>query len=234
MIGRLAELDPADVVLEIGPGLGVLTRYLAERVALVHAVEIDRSLVPAAAAAAERPARARRRTPARPREPRAGARQARLQPPLQRRHADRRREPRRPADDRSLVRDGPARGRRPLLRRAGNEGVRRGLRARPPRGRAYGLPPGLAHGLPAAAERRLGARRVSPPRRFRPASPRSSAWSRERSPTAARPCRTRSQLAGVAERGRSSEALAALGRPPATRAEALAPDEFVELERLLQ
>ena len=29
VIGRLAELDPADVVLEIGPGLGVLTRYLA-------------------------------------------------------------------------------------------------------------------------------------------------------------------------------------------------------------
>ncbi len=45
VIGRLAELDPADVVLEIGPGLGVLTRYLAERVALVHAVEIDASLV---------------------------------------------------------------------------------------------------------------------------------------------------------------------------------------------
>ena len=33
VIGRLAELDRADVVLEIGPGLGVLTRYLAERVA---------------------------------------------------------------------------------------------------------------------------------------------------------------------------------------------------------
>jgi 16S rRNA (adenine1518-N6/adenine1519-N6)-dimethyltransferase len=46
VIGRLAELDPADVVLEIGPGLGVLTCYLAERVALVHAVEIDRSLEP--------------------------------------------------------------------------------------------------------------------------------------------------------------------------------------------
>jgi 16S rRNA (adenine1518-N6/adenine1519-N6)-dimethyltransferase len=44
VIGRLAELDPTDVVLEIGPGLGVLTRYLAERVAHVHAVEIDRSL----------------------------------------------------------------------------------------------------------------------------------------------------------------------------------------------
>jgi 16S rRNA (adenine1518-N6/adenine1519-N6)-dimethyltransferase len=44
VIGRLAELDPSDVVLEIGPGLGVLTRYLAERVARVHAVEIDASL----------------------------------------------------------------------------------------------------------------------------------------------------------------------------------------------
>jgi len=33
-------------VLEIGPGLGVLTRYLAERVARVHAVEIDRTLEP--------------------------------------------------------------------------------------------------------------------------------------------------------------------------------------------
>jgi 16S rRNA (adenine1518-N6/adenine1519-N6)-dimethyltransferase len=46
VIGRLAELDRADVVLEIGPGLGVLTRFLCERVALVHAVEIDRALEP--------------------------------------------------------------------------------------------------------------------------------------------------------------------------------------------
>jgi 16S rRNA (adenine1518-N6/adenine1519-N6)-dimethyltransferase len=44
VIGRLARLEPGDVVLEIGPGLGVLTRFLAERVAFVHAVEIDRSL----------------------------------------------------------------------------------------------------------------------------------------------------------------------------------------------
>ena len=44
VIGRLAELEPEDVVLEIGPGLGVLTRYLAERVAHVHAVELDRRL----------------------------------------------------------------------------------------------------------------------------------------------------------------------------------------------
>ena len=46
VIGRLAELAPDDVVLEIGPGQGVLTRYLAERVRHVHAVEIDRALEP--------------------------------------------------------------------------------------------------------------------------------------------------------------------------------------------
>ena len=33
-------------MLEVGPGLGILTRYLAERVAHVHAVELDRSLEP--------------------------------------------------------------------------------------------------------------------------------------------------------------------------------------------
>jgi 16S rRNA (adenine1518-N6/adenine1519-N6)-dimethyltransferase len=46
VIGRLAELAPSDVVLEIGPGMGILTRYLAERIQLVHAVELDRSLAP--------------------------------------------------------------------------------------------------------------------------------------------------------------------------------------------
>jgi len=44
VIGRLAELGPDDVVLEIGPGLGVLTTYLADHVSRVHAVELDRSL----------------------------------------------------------------------------------------------------------------------------------------------------------------------------------------------
>jgi len=46
VIGRLAELDAGDVVLEVGPGLGVLTEFLAERVARVHAVELDRALEP--------------------------------------------------------------------------------------------------------------------------------------------------------------------------------------------
>ncbi|MDH4178407.1 MAG: ribosomal RNA small subunit methyltransferase A, partial [Thermoleophilia bacterium] len=39
VIDRLADLEAGDVVLEVGPGLGVLTRHLAERVSLVHAVE---------------------------------------------------------------------------------------------------------------------------------------------------------------------------------------------------
>jgi len=46
VIGRLAELGPEDAVLEIGAGQGVLTRYLAGRVGRVHAVEIDRALEP--------------------------------------------------------------------------------------------------------------------------------------------------------------------------------------------
>jgi 16S rRNA (adenine1518-N6/adenine1519-N6)-dimethyltransferase len=44
VIGRLAGPARDDVVLEIGPGLGVLTVYLADRVRQVHAVELDRSL----------------------------------------------------------------------------------------------------------------------------------------------------------------------------------------------
>jgi 16S rRNA (adenine1518-N6/adenine1519-N6)-dimethyltransferase len=46
VIDRLAGLARDDVVLEVGPGLGVLTGYLAGRVAHVHAVELDRTLEP--------------------------------------------------------------------------------------------------------------------------------------------------------------------------------------------
>ena len=63
-----------------------------------------------------------------------------------------------------VVRDGAARGRRPLLRRARHEGLRRGLGPGPARDRAHRLPSGLARGLPAAPERRVGARRVPPHR----------------------------------------------------------------------
>jgi 16S rRNA (adenine1518-N6/adenine1519-N6)-dimethyltransferase len=44
VIGGLAELAPGDVVLEVGGGLGVLSEYLARRVAHVHVVELDTRL----------------------------------------------------------------------------------------------------------------------------------------------------------------------------------------------
>ncbi len=44
VIDRLAELDSADVVLEIGGGPGILSERLASRVGHLHVVEIDRDL----------------------------------------------------------------------------------------------------------------------------------------------------------------------------------------------
>lgn len=45
-ISRLAEIQPTDTVLEIGPGLGGLTRHLAVAARRVVAVEIDARLLP--------------------------------------------------------------------------------------------------------------------------------------------------------------------------------------------
>jgi len=44
-IVEAAELGPEDIVLEIGPGLGRLTRLLAERAGRVIAIELDQRLV---------------------------------------------------------------------------------------------------------------------------------------------------------------------------------------------
>jgi 16S rRNA (adenine1518-N6/adenine1519-N6)-dimethyltransferase len=44
VIERLAALEPDDVVLEVGAGVGTLTARLADSCAHVHAVEIDRRL----------------------------------------------------------------------------------------------------------------------------------------------------------------------------------------------
>jgi 16S rRNA (adenine1518-N6/adenine1519-N6)-dimethyltransferase len=46
VIGRLAQLEDDDIVLEVGPGLGILTTYLADRVRQVYAIELDTSLGP--------------------------------------------------------------------------------------------------------------------------------------------------------------------------------------------
>ncbi|MEJ5225793.1 MAG: rRNA adenine dimethyltransferase family protein, partial [Anaerolineales bacterium] len=46
-IAAAAEITPQDAVLEIGPGLGSLTRYLAAAARQVTAVELDARLLPA-------------------------------------------------------------------------------------------------------------------------------------------------------------------------------------------
>jgi 16S rRNA (adenine1518-N6/adenine1519-N6)-dimethyltransferase len=40
----LARVEPNDMLIEVGPGTGALTRHLVERAAHVHAVEVDREL----------------------------------------------------------------------------------------------------------------------------------------------------------------------------------------------
>ena len=43
---RAAEITREDIVVEIGPGIGTLTQYLAETAGQVYAVEIDETLIP--------------------------------------------------------------------------------------------------------------------------------------------------------------------------------------------
>lgn len=43
---RSAEISSEDMVLEIGPGIGTMTQYLAQAAGRVTAVEIDRALIP--------------------------------------------------------------------------------------------------------------------------------------------------------------------------------------------
>ena len=45
-IAAAAQIEPSDTVLEIGPGLGSLTRYLAASARQVIAVELDADLIP--------------------------------------------------------------------------------------------------------------------------------------------------------------------------------------------
>ena len=233
MIGRLAELEPHDVVLEIGAGLGVLTRYLADRVAVVHAVEIDPSLAPHLAGIPNVTLAL------------GDALQldlAGLEPP-----------------PRKLVSNLPYNVATPIVVESLDglptlEGwcvmVQREVADRffaSPGTKAYG---GVSVLVQLAAER-TGFHPVSRSV-FRPAPNVDSslvAFRRRPIPEsfaeikhlveAAFAHRRKTlpnslALAGVASREEAVEALAALGQPPAVRAEALPPEEFVELERLLR
>jgi 16S rRNA (adenine1518-N6/adenine1519-N6)-dimethyltransferase len=233
VIGRLAALEPDDVVLEIGPGLGVLTRFLAERVAFVHAVEIDRSLEAHL-----------------PRLPNVKIELgdalaldlAGLEPP-----------------PRKLVSNLPYNIATPVVVESldGLPGLERWcvMVQREVADRFFASPETKAYGavsvLIQLATERVGVHPVSrtvfrpPPNvdsalvafRRRPLPERFDELKRLVQASFAHRRKTLPnslELFGAASRAEAAEALASLGRTADTRAEALAPDEFVELARRLR
>ena len=221
-------------MLEVGPGLGILTRYLAERVAVVHAIELDRSL--------EQPLRSALEGRDNVRllfgdalaldlsslEPQPNKLVANL--PYNIATPLRGGEPRRDSVARTLVRDGAARGRRAVLRRTANEGVRGRVRARAARDAQGRLSRSAADGVQAPAARRVGAGRVRAHRR--PASRTESGRScTPPSLTGERRSRTPSRSRVSQAARMPSSALAEIDRPPGARAEELAPQDFVRSRR---
>ncbi len=232
VIERAAELEPGDVVLEIGGGLGVLSEHLAPLVAHLHVVELDRGLEAPLRDAIDRfdnvtlhvadamrlDLRALDPAPTKvvanlPYGIAAGAILRTIEE-LERRAA--------------LGRHGPEGGRRALRCGARQRRLRRAVGARPARLRGAGAARGVALRLRAGAERRLRARRPAP-HRPRCARPRCASSCRRRSRTAARRSPARSALAPNAPadvRERARAALAELGHPADVRAERLSPQDF--------
>jgi 16S rRNA (adenine1518-N6/adenine1519-N6)-dimethyltransferase len=234
VIGRLAELAPEDVVLEVGPGLGVLTRYLAARVARVHAVELDASLAPHLRDAG-------------------GNVELHLGDALRLDLAAL------APDATKLVANLPYNIATPLLAESldGLPGVRLWcvMVQREVADRLFAEPGTKAYGavsvLVRLAAERTGFHAVSRAV-FRPRPNVDSAlvafrrtglppeFGRVREVVAAAFAHRRKTLpnslalAGLASRERAAAALAAIGRPPETRAEALAPAEFVALTEALR
>ncbi|HZT53210.1 MAG TPA: 16S rRNA (adenine(1518)-N(6)/adenine(1519)-N(6))-dimethyltransferase RsmA [Gaiellaceae bacterium] len=231
VIGRLAQLGPEDVVLEIGPGRGVLTRYLAERVRRVHAIEIDRTLEPALR---DLPGNVELRF--------GDALQVEL-----------------PQEATKLVSNLPYSVATPLL--VGTLDGQPGLRAwcvmvqREVADRLFAAPGSKAYGavsvLVQLAAERTGFHPVSRSVFRPPPGVDSALVAFRRTPLPARYAEAKEvvaaafahrrktlpnalALAGVAPRDAAVAALAAIGRPPETRAEALAPGEFLALTDALR
>jgi 16S rRNA (adenine1518-N6/adenine1519-N6)-dimethyltransferase len=237
VIGRLAELDEADVVLEIGPGLGVLTRYLADRVSLVHAVELDRSLEPALTEAL-----ATRLNVALVFGDAVRLDVSSLEPPACKLVANLPYNVATPIVIETLLGDNELRQWCVMVQR---EVADRFFAS--PSTKAYGAVSVLVQ----LNARRTGWHAVSP-RVFRPPPKVDSALvAFARVPAPADLGRIRTvvegafshrrktlpnslELAGVAPRALAAGALDAIGRPPETRAEALSPDEFVALSGELE
>ena len=231
VIGRLAALAPEDVVLEIGPGQGVLTAYLAQRVRRVHAIEIDRALEPALTGLADNVDVVF-----------GDALQVEL-----------------PQDATKLVANLPYNVATPLIVESfdglPNVGLWCVMVQREVADRLFADPGTKAYGavsvLVQLAAERTGFHAVSRTV-FRPQPNVDSAlvaFRRRELPadyarvkevvTAAFAHRRKTlpnslTLAGLAPRDRAAEALAAIGHPAETRAEALAPAEFVALAQALR
>ena len=251
VIGREAALAPSDVVLEVGGGLGVLSEYLAERVAHVHVVEVDERLREALGDAV-------------------GGREnvslwwadamrldlGALQPAPVKVVANL---PYGIAAGfvlRALQElpsvgagggDGPARGGRAAGRPAGNRRLRAALRAGPARLRGARRACDSPHRLLPGAERRLGAVGADPPPARAATEPGELPDPRAlRALVAASFAHRRKTLAGslrLAEGGEGSpgwerervrEALGSLGLPGDVRAERLSPEQFLQLARKLE
>ena len=231
VIERLAELGHDDVVLEIGPGLGVLTRFLADRVAHVHAVELDRRLAPHLAGI-------ERTTVHWGDAMRLDI--SRLDPPPSK-----------------LVANLPYNVATPLVAESlqveqitswcvmvqrevadrffaqpVDQGVRQRVRARPARDRANRLP--SRSRARSSGRGRTSSRPSSRSAASRPARRcRSSASSRARSAHRRKTLANSLSLSGLVTSERAVEALAAIGRDASVRAEALTPPEFVALAEAL-
>jgi 16S rRNA (adenine1518-N6/adenine1519-N6)-dimethyltransferase len=231
VIGRLAELGPDDAVLEVGPGLGILTRYLAARVARVHAVELDRSLEP---------------------------RLAGLPANVELQWGDALRLDLAAGNPTKLVANLPYNIATPLIVESldGLPTIRLWcvMVQREVAERLFAEPSTKAYGavsvLVRLAAERMGFHPVSR-NVFRPRPNVDSAlvaFRRLELPADYRRVKrvvegafahrrktlpNSLELAGIADRGRAAGALAAIGRPPATRAEELAPQEFVALAEAL-
>ena len=237
VIARLAALGTDDVVLEIGPGLGVLTAYLTDRVAHVHTVELDRSL--------EEPLRLRlgdRRNVDLHFGDALALDLAALDPA-----------------PRKLVANLPYNVATPLIVESldGLPAVEEWcvMVQREVGDRLFAVPSTKAYGavsvLVQLAAERTGFHPVArtvfrpPPNvdsalvAFRRRRPLPDDYARIKSVVEAAFAHRRKtlpnsvELAGLATRNEAASALAAVGRPPASRAEVLAPEEFVALSRAL-
>ena len=227
-------------MLEVGGGLGVLSEYLAERVAHVHVVELDRTLEPALrdaldphpnttlhlADAVKLDLAALDPAPTKvvANLPYGVAATVILRTVAELPQVT------------TLGGDGAEGGGGAVRRRAGHVRLRRAVGARAAGLRRPGAAARVAYRLPSRAERRLRARRPDPPRP-RARRRRCARWCSRASRTAARRSRGRSRSrpgAAPGIRDRARAALEAIGRPADARAEQLSPDEWRALDAELR